>query len=75
MGIPPSVHRDPKDQVTAGCLLHGGHCHKLNEFPESLQWESLIDVLRGHAKSTTTATKQLSSIVWSEYGLSHNVVF
>ena len=50
MGIPPSVQRGPKDQATAGCLLHEGHCHKLGEFPENLQWESLVDVLRGHAK-------------------------
>ena len=27
-----------------------GHWHRLREFPESLQWESLVDVLRGRVK-------------------------
>ncbi|KAM6500145.1 hypothetical protein JOM56_003159 [Amanita muscaria] len=39
------------DIVESGAIGHKKHKHdKLPEFPESLQWESLVDVLRGRVK-------------------------
>ena len=43
--------RNIKAKQDAYCAeVKEGHWHKLGEFPESLQWESLVDVLRGRVK-------------------------
>jgi len=43
--------RKIKERQDAYCAeARKGHWHKLGEFPESLQWESLVDVLRGRVK-------------------------
>ena len=43
--------RKIKAQQDAYCLeAKKGKWHTLGQFPESLQWESLVDVLRGRVK-------------------------
>jgi hypothetical protein len=40
--------KESQDAYCAGARK--GHWNKLGEFPESLQWEALVDVLRGRVK-------------------------
>jgi len=43
--------RKIKERQDAYCAeAQKGHWHGLGEFPESLQWEALVDVLRGRVK-------------------------
>ena len=43
--------RKIKERQDAYCVeAKKGHWHGLGEFPETLQWDALVDVLRGRVK-------------------------